>query len=347
MNIYEMSDSDTKEKTQWDMYVNQCSQATVFHLTGWKDVMVDTYGLRSHYLLARNKDQFLGGLPLLHVNSRLSGHYLTSMPGGICAQDEETAQALIEQAKALVKTTGAKYLHLRDSHHEWNLPDFITGADHCTFIAELSDCPTTMWKKIDRRVRQHIRKAIKDGLNIKFGPEHLEEFYRVYSKAMRDMGTPTFGLKFFHNVLKKFPNLFSTIMVYQGDRLLGGILIAFFQDTIYTTWWGMLRQHYKLRSCHILHWETLKFGCEQGYHYVDLGRSSWDSGTFKFKSRWPAEPKPLYQQCYLQGISDPPAVGNEMEENTKYRLFMNFWKRMPIPLTDIIGPQLRKSIPFG
>lgn len=88
-------------------------------------------------------------------------------------------QALVQQAKELVKTTGVKYLLLLDSNRKWNIPRFITDEDHCTFIAELYDSPTTLWKTIDRRIGQHIRKAIKDNLQIKFGPEHLEEFYGV------------------------------------------------------------------------------------------------------------------------------------------------------------------------
>ena len=123
--------------------------------------------------------------------------------------------------------------------------------------------------------------------------------------------------------------------------------MAPFKDTMYCTWGGMLRQFYDLRPNHLLYWETLKYGCENGFQWVDLGRSQWDSGTFAFKMNWGAEPRPFYQQYYLSGISRPPAVGSSREADAKYRLFVNVWRRLPLSMTEALGPQLRKRMPFG
>ncbi len=344
MEVLELQDQN---RAAWDEYVYASDQASIFHLSGWKDVMEDTYGLHPNFLIARENGQIRGGLPLLHINSRLSGHYFTSMPGGICAQDEQTAQALLEVAKELVKANHAKYLILRDSRYKWTLPELVTDEEHCTFVATLCDNSDQMWKAIDRRVRQHINKAIKDNLTVKFGPEYLKDFYHSYSKVMREMGTPTLGLTFFQNVFQTFPDHFTTIMVQNADLQLGGIVAANFKNTIYMVWWGMLPEFYKIRSCHILNWETLKYGCENEFCQVDLGRSKWNSGTFTFKERWPAVPQPLYQQFYLNGISQPPAVGSDMDDDPKYHLFIQIWRRLPFQITDFVGPILRKRMPFG
>ncbi|MFB0546503.1 MAG: GNAT family N-acetyltransferase [Anaerolineae bacterium] len=344
MEVLELQDQD---KGEWDKYVYDSPQATIFHLAGWKDVMEDTFGLRSHYLFAREGNQILGVLPLLYVKSRLSSHFFTSMPSAICARNDETARALVERAKELVKASGAKYLILRDSYRKWNLPDLVTNENHCTLVVKLCDDPEQIWRRLDRRVRQHTRKANRAGLEVVIGPDYLEALYPAYSRAMRDLGTPTLGLAFFRNMMRQFPAHFTTVVVRHDREALGGAFAAFFRDTIYNTWGGMLRQSFSLRSSHIWYWETLKYGCENGFQWIDLGRSQLDSGTYTFKKLWLSEPRPLYQQCYLNSVSQPPPVGSTRADDVQYRAFVRVWRHLPLSMTEFLGPCLRKRMPFG
>jgi FemAB-related protein (PEP-CTERM system-associated) len=344
MRVLELQAQDKRE---WDEYVHDSPQACLFHLAGWKDVMEETFGLQSHYLLAKEGNQILGLLPLLQVKSRLSGHYFTSMPGAICTPDEEIAQALYGRAQELVTASGAQYLILRDSRHRWSLPGLATAEDHCTLVVKLHEDPEQIWMGVDRRVRQSTKKAIKSNVEVLSGPEHLQSLYPIYSRAMREMGTPTLGLAFFRNVLRQFPAHFTVMMVRHDRRVLGGGFVAYFKDTIYNTWGGMLRQYYDLRPNYILYWETLRYGCENGFQWVDLGRSAWDSCTYKFKKHWLSEPWPLYQQYYLNGVSQAPPVGGTREDDAHYRVFVKLWSRLPLSMTEFLGPRLRKRMPFG
>ena len=347
MEVLELRERDKKK---WDEYVRGSPRATVFHLAGWKDVMQNTFGHRFHYLFAREGDQIRGLLPLLHIKSRLSGHFLTSMPGGLCVDEDdngEAAERLIERAKELVRTNEARYLVLRDSHHRWDVPELVTNEDHCTLVVKLSGDPEQVWRKIKKRARQLTNKAIRAEVEVVIGPDALDDFYPVYLRAMREMGTPTLGLRFFRNVASQVPAHFDLMIVRHDRQTLGGGCMAPFKDTVYCTWGGMLREFYDLRPNHLLYWETLKYGCENGFQWVDLGRSQRDSGTFTFKRNWGAEPRPLYQQYYLNGTSQPPPVGSSMKADAKYRLLANVWRRLPLPVTEILGPQLRKRMPFG
>ena len=42
------------DKNNWDAYVMQHPESTVFHLTAWKEVIEQTFGHKSIYLLALN-----------------------------------------------------------------------------------------------------------------------------------------------------------------------------------------------------------------------------------------------------------------------------------------------------
>ena len=40
------------DKNDWDAYVHQHPESTVFHLSGWKNVIEKTYGHKTYYLMA-------------------------------------------------------------------------------------------------------------------------------------------------------------------------------------------------------------------------------------------------------------------------------------------------------
>jgi len=75
------------ETLEWDAFVRTCEDGSPFHLTAWKRAVESAYGLRSHYLLARNGDALVGVLPLFEVRGLLGGRGLVSVPfavyGGI------------------------------------------------------------------------------------------------------------------------------------------------------------------------------------------------------------------------------------------------------------------------
>ncbi len=344
MEILELSGSNL---AGWHEFALNAPQASFFHLPGWQSILEQTFGHKTHFLYAQQGDQIQGILPLIYINSILSGHYLTSVPGGLCAENAEAAAMLIERAKALTRDTKAKYLILRDSHDKWDGNGLVATAEHCSAPVKLLSDQNDTWMALNSETRRRIRKASKNGLEFRAGLEYLDEFYPIYLEAMRGIGTPTFGLRFFRNIADQFPDKFLPTIVRQNGQVIGGGFVGYVNNTLYCLWSGMLRQFYKTYPNYLLYWETVKIGYERELKLVDLGRSQRDSGSYHFKKHWGVEPAPLYQLYYLNGIEQPPAVGKSMETNTKYRLFTNLWSRFPLPVTEMIGPHLRKRMPFG
>jgi FemAB-related protein (PEP-CTERM system-associated) len=334
-------------RKEWDEFVWECPGASHFHLAGWRSVLKNSFGHNPHYLLAKDGDQIKGILPLIPIDSRLSGRYVTSLPGGISALDEDAADLLIQAAVEFVKTVQANYLILRDGYQKWESPDLVTNDDHCTLLVELDEDPEKLWYGVNRRTRQSVNKAYQADLRVSHGRNHLEDFYPVYLKALQERGTPTQGLTYFKQVIKEFPSIFNIFVVCRDEQIFGGGFVSLFKDTIYNTWSGTPREFYDFHTSYILYWETLKYGCEKGYRWVDLGRSVRDSGVFKFKNQWRGKVLPLYQQYYLNGISNPPAVGNQRADQIQYRIFFEIWRHLPATLTELLGSQIRQRMPFG
>jgi CelD/BcsL family acetyltransferase involved in cellulose biosynthesis len=161
------------------------------------------------------------------------------------------------------------------------------------------------------------------------------------------MGTPTQGAAFFRQVQKQLPDHFDLLVVHSSPEVIGGGCTAPFRDTIYCTWSGILRDYYGLQPNYLLYWELLKRSCEAGFRRVDLGRSLRGSGVYKYKRKWGAEPRLLYQQFYLNRTSRPPAVGGQREEDRVYRFFVQVWRHLPLSVAEVVGPRLRRAMPFG
>ena len=86
----------------------------------------------------------------------------------------------------------------------------------------------------------------------------------------------------------------------------------------------------------------LQYAIENDYRVFDFGRSSKDSNTFRFKKQWGAEPV----SCYWYNWSASGDDGSELSnDNPKFQLAIKIWQRMPIALSNFIGPRLVKYLP--
>jgi hypothetical protein len=91
----------------------------------------------------------------------------------------------------------------------------------------------------------------------------------------------------------------------------------------------------------LLYWNLLKRSIERGQSTFDFGRSSKDSGTFRFKAQWGAKASPAVWQHFVREGS-----ATDMRPNSgKYDLMINTWQKLPVWITKIIGPSIVRGIP--
>jgi hypothetical protein len=88
-------------------------------------------------------------------------------------------------------------------------------------------------------------------------------------------------------------------------------------------------------------WRAMARGIERGCATFDMGRSKRDTGSFEFKRRWGVEPTPLHYEYFLRRGDALPDV-NPL--NPKYRLFIEGWKRLPLPVANRLGPLIIKGL---
>lgn len=209
-------------------------------------------------------------------------------------------------------------------------------------VLDIHENSELLMKSFASKLRSQIRKPIKEGLIAKIGGvELVDDFYHVFAENMRDLGSPVHSKKFIAETLKAFPKTANVFVVYGNQKPLAGSVAIGFKDTLSNPWASSLRRYSHLAPNMLLYWSMLEFACQQGYKRFDFGRSTPGEGTYKFKEQWGAKPEPLY--WYRLSKSGDQSWGSQPDKN-KMSKAIEYWKKLPVPLTKIIGPRIRKYI---
>lgn len=330
----------------WDHYVDSCTGAVPFHLSGWREVMNATYGYRSWHLAAIDSNRFRGLLSLYYIPSPLLGAHLTSLPGGICTDNSEAAQSLLEEAHALIRQTRAKALILRDTRRAWGASP--AWHDDCTTaVIELPESSEEYLRRVKRQTRQNICRAAQTGVHTLCGPQHIEEFYRCFSKLLHEKGVPVFSRDFLRAVTDHLPGRYVFVIAHCSHCPVGAMFLLRMKDCLYAIWGGALAAGRETCAAYSLWWGAIHYAIEEGFPRLDMGRSPCGSGVEEFKRRWGSVTYPVYRYSFAPGgghLYDPL---EDERQNIPYRLFTGAWRRLPEPLATALGPAVRRHIPFG
>jgi len=329
----------------WDRSLDGLDGSSFCHRFGWKSVMEDALGHETFWQVARGPDGAIEGLlPLVRVRSRLFGDYLVSMPflnyGGPVGADA-ARHALCREATTLAARLRVDLLELRNRSH---LPtsELALNQRKLTVVKALPSTAEELWEKgIKAKVRSQIRRPQKEGMEISFGGEHLDAFYDVFSRTMRDLGTPALPKVFFEKIREAFPDTTVFALVELRGEPMAAACGLTWQDEFEITWAGASREHARLAPNMLLYWGLMEDCVRLGLGRFNFGRCSPDSGTHRFKRQWGSEDEPLpWLQWSPSGIVSTPDPNSR-----KFRLASSAWSRLPLPVTNLIGPRLSRVIP--
>ncbi len=335
---------------EWDAFVRQAACGLPLHLSGWRQVMRDTYGYRTHYLMAHDdEDEILGVLPLFIVPSRLTGKRATTMPGGLCAISEQAASRLIDQAVQIANAEGIGAVVIQDAREIW-APGWHVESGHVYWTLSLPDTEESLWSRLDGNIRRQVRKGKKNGLRVEIDRNGrlLEPYYEIFSRFTHLAGTPVFSLEFLKNIIQTFAGGFNIALVWNEATPIAGYLQLEMNDTVYGMWGAALPETLILRPAYLALWEIMRDAIANKYSHLDMGRSPAGSNASKFKGQWGGISAPIYQLILREnGQRANGAVANQVQSDQRFQLFQQLWPRLPYSVTRRLGPKLRWHIPFA
>jgi len=284
-----------------------------------------------------------------HVVSPLLGSTLVSLPnavyGGVAANDPAIGQALIDEAKRLATKLRVKHLELRhdvQASAGSDDPDLKGKELYVAFDCPISTNDESLMKTFPPDLRRMIRIGVKNELTTEFGREALlDEFYDAYAASVHRLGSPVFPKRLFAACLKSYGDECDIMMIRKDGRVAGTVLSFYFRDTVFPYYSGSYPEFNRAGINNFMYWELMRRACEQGYRTFDFGRSKRNTGSFDFKRNWGFEPQPLHYEYQLHRAK---AVPDHNPLNPKYRLFINAWQKLPLPVANAIGPHIVKNL---
>jgi len=341
-NDLQVAIATPNDQGAWEAFVNAREDAAGYHAWGWRRVFTNAFGHEPVYLIARRDDQVVGVLPLVHIRSLLFGNSLTSLPflnyGGVIAESTEVGLALVGFARDEARLRKCDHVELR--HVERQFADLPCKSHKVAMHLPLA---VGMWDQLDRKVRNQIRKAEKSGLVVERGGEALVgDFYAVFARNMRDLGTPVYSRRLFEEVLRTFPDSAQLHIVrLNGLPVAAGVTYRT-PAMVQLPWASSIREYNSLCANVLLYWDAIQFAQSTGAAVFDMGRSTPNEGTFKFKSQWGAEPVPLHWEYQLLKADHLPNVS---PANPKFQLAIALWQKLPVSVTLRVGPMIVRAIP--
>jgi serine/alanine adding enzyme len=335
---------DTVTQNEWDVYVVRHPRASQYHLYCWRRIIEKSFGHSTHYLTARSADGALAGiLPQVLINSKLFGRYFVSLPfvnyGGALGDNSVVESALMNMAAGLARKLGCSHVEFRDTVRRDGWP---LRSDKVLMQLALPSNPQQLWKSFSSKLRAQISHAGRERPAATIGgAELLPDFYSVFAHNMHDLGTPVYSRKFFQTICEQATSVRIVLVRLNNKPVSAGVLLRH-RDMLEIPWASTLRSVNPLAINMYLYWTVLQYAIDSGHSLFDFGRSTVDSGTYKFKKQWGASPVPLYWHYWLP---EGAAIPRLSPDNPKYKVAIAIWKRLPLQLANRLGPRIVRSLP--
>lgn len=313
------------------------------------------FNWKPYYFLIYNNRQHVGIFPLIDT-----GRKFVSLPhfsyGGLILSDTDqfNSPVLIRELIQLVlkekPTTGflacqvAEQGHVQDTTNViekklfirslWDFKGATKSNKVCSLI-QLPETNTEMLKLLSSNLRRKLRKTAENGLETKQGrDELLDDFYGVYAHNMHRLGSPAFSKFFFQDLFENYKNGHVRIFLSEiNNKTIGAAFLMSYNGFFENTWFSTNRKYKSYLVSDHLHWQMIQFSIQQKGKVYSMGRSTLSEKVHHYKSHWPVMDYPLFTWDNSNGLQ---------LKNQKW--LAHLWKRIPFPLTKLLGPGLVKHI---
>ncbi|HEY6923305.1 MAG TPA: FemAB family XrtA/PEP-CTERM system-associated protein [Steroidobacteraceae bacterium] len=339
----------TDPSSDWDAFVRARPSANLYQLSGWAQLARDVFRHPAHFVEARDESGALVGvLPLVTQKSLLFGSFMTSVPffnyGGALSDAVETTRALMEHGRALAQSLGCRYLEFRDAQPQPG--DWSVRTDKVSLVLDLPGDFAALSKQLGAKLRSQVKRADRENPSVRVGgAELLNEFYDIFSRTMRDLGTPVYPRRFFAAILERFPAECVVLVVDRAGQPAAAAFLLISNGRAEIPW-AACRDDAKQAGFNMrLYWEVLRVVVEKGCRSFDFGRSTQDSGTYRFKLQWGAKPVQLYWHRWEKGAARSGTAPAQPQGRLMHYA-TSAWKRLPLAVANTLGPIVSPGLPW-
>lgn len=328
-----------------DAWVLRSPRTCFWHRPGWLRAVEVCFGSPDVSFVARRGNRVVGYLPLASVETLTLEQNLVSVPygvyGGPAGDDPEVERALVERAMRYADAERVGCLELR----QWDrrVAGLVESDLYVTFVRELPPDPAGTLAILPRKARAAARQGRdKWGLTFDEGLWYLDDFYDLFSRNKRHLGSPPLPRRFFDVLVRELADCIHLHIVRHGSTPIAGVLSFRFKDVFLPYYSGGLANFEYTQCNNFMYWKLMEWASAQGFRWFDFGRSRRDSGPYHFKCNQGFEPQPLHYAYYLVRRRSLPRFN---PSNPAFDLPRRVWQRLPLPVHQWLGARLSRYLP--
>jgi lipid II:glycine glycyltransferase (peptidoglycan interpeptide bridge formation enzyme) len=334
------------EEENWNNLLISTPGYSFFHTSNWADVLSKSYNYKPFYLCTRKENTFISLLPVMEVNSALTGRRGVCLPfTDTCepiAENAEQFQKLFDQVVVMGRKRKWKYLEIRGG--EKYLSAEKPSQLFFGHTLDLSCGQQQLFSNLRDSTRRNIKKAQNENINVTIStsPQSMKDFYRLNTMTRREHGLPPQPYKFFQHLYDHVitGNMgFIATASLSGSTIAANVYLNFGKEVIYK--YGASDKAFQhLRANNLVMWEAIKWSADHGFEKLCFGRTEPENeGLMQFKAGWGVKPYQIYY--YRYDLQKNVFTSNSSDINP---LFNKFFSKLPIPVLEMLGKILYRHM---
>jgi CelD/BcsL family acetyltransferase involved in cellulose biosynthesis len=302
----------TLSQEDWQSFLNQVEEASIFHTFEWSEVLTQTY---PHYqkmlIIAEERGELLGFLPLIIIKQPWYSRRYYSLPfgtyGGALLKkgvNEKVREEILKKFNQLTGKFFTRRLEVVDFFHQNSFLEKLNFKKRklCTLIIRLDQDLRKIWREnLSPETRNQTRQAQKYGV----GVEEVDSFEKIkvcYQMVeelnkRRQIKKSLYPFELLVNIYKimKRKGLVKWLIARQGGEFLSYSLNFSYQKNLMGWLNASFKRYWSLRPNNALYWHLIEWGNKNGYQELNIGAISEEAkGLLHFKKQWGGEEKYYY-----------------------------------------------------
>lgn len=296
---------------RWSTHISTNQQANIFHNPAWSHLLAESYKFEPFVLTALNSHGDIhAAIPLIRTRSLLNTKCLVSLPfTDHCSplfSNHSSLQYLTDYLVAALQEDKISRIDLRSDYP--TLPRTHRYSNYVLHRLRLAPEESEVSKRIKPKHFRQVKVAEQRGVRIERGYDRdfVQQFYQLHTLTRRRKGVPVQPWRFFNLLVQHITQkgLGFILLAYKDQECIAGAVFLNWNRTLTYKYSASVEKARQLLAMDLLLWTAIQWGCENGYEWMDMGRTDIeDEGLRYFKQRWGAEETPLIYSY----IGTPPS----------------------------------------
>lgn len=271
-----------KHETQWDSFVLESNNGTIFHTRKFLNYHQDRIFEDCSFIF-KNKSKIEAVFSGAIINETLHSHPGSSFGGFVFnSLSFECGKKMVQLLVDFVNKNSLKevvviptpFIYYDNYNEVMEYCLYMKGFNTIEYyISSFVDLKSNLLNQMHDRKRRYIKK-MQDKIKIKVSDD-LDSFYPILiNNKLKHKAKPTHSLEELKILKKKFPNEIILLLSYKNNKIIGGALNFITNKKSCILFYNMIDYDYQnLQVSSLQIYESLKWAKKNKLNFLDIGVS--------------------------------------------------------------------------